>query len=197
MLHSCLFYRDCEERDTAAAAFLKAGLERGERCVMAAAPLDEAARGLRAHGLDVGRLERRGDLILLDAETVYLQSGRFSVEAPLQLWADHLEEALAEGRAGLCAVGDATCIAVRGEIGARVLGYEIGVNRLGDIPVAALCCYDRLRFGDAALRRILCAHPAAHIRRAARENPFFANADDLRGKDTPPRLSDMLSFLSR
>ena len=197
MLHSCLFFGGPEEYDRAVAAFLKAGLERGERCVLAAASPADTARGLREQGLDIELLEQRRDLLLLDSPGVFLSNGGFTAEAPLAFLADHLEEALADGRSGLCIAGDLTCVALSGEIGNRVVNYEMEINRFGDVPLAALCCYDRWRFGEGALRRVLCAHPTALVRGEARKNPFFVSPDDLRRAYTPPSFGIMLSRLDQ
>lgn len=173
MLHSCIVYDRRDEYYLCAAAFLKAGVERGDRCIFATDSPADAALRLAEFGLGVRALTQSGSLLIVDARDVYLPNRRFSVEAALGWWCDHLEEAMDEGRPGLCGVGDLSCIIAAGEIADRVVPYELEIDRLGDLPISALCCYPRSRFRDATLRRALSAHPTVHVDGSFRKNGSY------------------------
>src|SRR3954447_6275223 len=71
--HICLPFVSAEDRESAVAAFVRAGLRRGERCLYigSAAARDGIARRLNDEGLPVSRALEDRALVLLDLADVY------------------------------------------------------------------------------------------------------------------------------
>jgi signal transduction histidine kinase/ActR/RegA family two-component response regulator len=176
-------------RLTAVAAFVAAGLARGELCVVldrdAAGPAGEAA--LSAAGVDVSGERGRGAL--------HLAAERATPGATLAF----LEEIAGAVEAGpftglrLVAAPGATAAG----LGPESLGqYEARLGALvASVDAVVLCPYDPAGVTPAALHAVLRAHPLALVGSRIRANPFHEPAD-LGAGDPAARIAWMLDQLA-
>jgi hypothetical protein len=120
--HVCLLYEDRAGQRSAVAAFLAAGLARGQRCVFVAdeSTLEEVGQALEAAGIAVAREQERGALRLLTKRDCYLADGEFRPAAMVDLLRREEAQAIADGFAGAWLTGDMTW----------ALGREPGCDRL-------------------------------------------------------------------
>ncbi len=177
--HACLVLDPQDQRLEIASAFLRIGLERGERCVYVA---DENTAGrvlplLREAGSDPGRaLASRALVITTDGGTC-LRSGAFD---PGELFASlesQIEAALADGFRALRLVCEATWALGRSTTLERLAAYEERLKRtFRDRPIVALWLYDPWRCSSALVGSFLRMHPLVVARGEVHRNCLFVPA---------------------
>jgi two-component system, chemotaxis family, sensor kinase Cph1 len=130
--HLCLIYDTQEEQFAAALPYLRAGLERGEKCLYivdettASAVLD----ALRKGGTDIDHYLRRGALTIVDKNEAYLKTGRFDPDLMIRFWTEAVSEAGAAKFSGLrTLVAEMTWALGSGEGADRLIEYESKLNR--------------------------------------------------------------------
>lgn len=154
--HLCALSSTPSEQFDLAAAFLREGLARGERCVFLAHETDRrsVARALTARGVPL-RPERRIGVELEDCEAAGFAKLPFSSSALIGRWAKAADAAVAEGHAGLRAVMEMTW-ALYGGL-ERLADYEAKSAALFfEKPLAALCHFNRVQFTEALRRDAAC-----------------------------------------
>jgi hypothetical protein len=105
---------------------------------------------------------RTGQLVAQAPEDSYLAGGVFDPEATIELFREAAVQARGEGYPGMRVIGDMGWALRRGSGSELLPGYEAAINNLfTDGFLTGVCAYDRRRFGQAELRRLICAHPGA------------------------------------
>ena len=146
--HLCHIYCTQEEQFAGFLPYLRASLERRERCLYiadentAATDLD----ALRSGGIDVDRHLQSGALIMADKDETYLANGRFDPDR----WIRFLSQAaVGKGKfAGIRTLLGEMTWTIEAEITPEsLIEYEARLNRfVGDHDVRVFCQYDRSRF---------------------------------------------------
>jgi hypothetical protein len=157
--HVCAFVDDVHDGLDLMAQTVVAGLDAGEKVmVFTAALLPVAVRaGLHARGVTVPQ-DRQ--VQVLPAREAYLPSGRFEPPRMLDSLAGRIDQATADGFAGLRLVGDMTWALDRPAGVEQLAGYEAHVNQLYlDGRALGICLYDRRAFRADLLRQVAEAHP--------------------------------------
>ena len=175
--HAALVFDSDDEAAGAVAAFLRIGLERGERCVHLA-EADTATRilaHLRAAGVDAGEALASGRLALVSDRDDYLRPGALRPAEAEPLLAQKAERAVREGGRALRVSASARWLLDAGPTVEQLLEYEQMLQRLSrDHPFVALWRYDRRDFTPAVLRALLRAHPVIVYRGEVHRNHLFA-----------------------
>jgi hypothetical protein len=173
--HLCILYETEEQHQQVFRAYLRRGLENGEKVLYIADERSPEAieRSLRATGLDTGPYTSSGQLAIVDS-SVYTPSGAFDPDATLAMLGEALDDALAQGYAGLRATGEMTwsCRSMPGA--ERLMEYEAKLNHL--IPrakFAGVCQYDMRRFPPGKLRDALTTHPYAILGTEVMDNFYY------------------------
>ncbi len=177
--HACPVYQSDKEQLDVAVAFIQLGLQRGEQCVFAGPrPLLSRLRAaLRAAGVDVEHQIERGAMQLLADDEAYLRNGKFAPREMLDLVADIEKRALAEGFAGLRAIGEMSW-ALSGCSEQDLLAYEVGLNTfVKSHRMVALCQYDRREFHPAFIHDIIRMHRLVVVGREVFANPYHEPAE--------------------
>lgn len=158
--HLCWSFASDDELAAVATDFLADGLEAGLR-VGIIVPGDPAAARARLHGLgDVEALVADGRLIVDPVAERYADGRPFVPAEQLARCEEALDEALADGFAGLRIVADVSPLVVDPECRATFARYEQLVGRLiAERPFSALCAYDRRLVAPETLRELACVHP--------------------------------------
>jgi PAS domain S-box-containing protein len=200
--HLCLIYDDPAEQLAAIVAFVKAGLEHGERCVYIAddRTTREVLDALAAGGVDVSGETTRGAFALLTEQDTYLRSGTFEPQAMIAFLRDATDQAIAAGFRGLRATGEMTW----------TLGVEPGCERLVEYEALlndffpgsralGLCQYNRKRFPATTIRGALRTHPMVVVRDwVCCDNIYYEPPDlMLGGSPEAPSVESMLARLER
>ncbi|HYR27338.1 MAG TPA: MEDS domain-containing protein [Thermoanaerobaculia bacterium] len=179
--HVCTLYSNRDEQLTAAIDYLRAGLDRGERCLYVCCEHspDEFRAGLRQAGIDVDAEEARGALLLLTKHDGHLKGGCFDPDAMINMLHVAVKDALDAGFAGLCAAGDMSWLLDEAQGSERIAEYEARLNAFYPSSRAlGLCLYNRNRLPAATLDHGLATHP--HVRLEGNillENPFYEAPD--------------------
>ncbi|MFK0168698.1 MEDS domain-containing protein [Streptomyces sp. NPDC090306] len=161
--HLCLAFADDLEQRRVMTAYLRAGLERGERVIYYAdrnTP-ETVLSWLRAAGVDPTPALRSGQLGVTTADDSYLAAGPFDPDAMVAALHKEVADALAAGYRGYRVSGEMGW-ATRGVPGAERLGeYETKVDEVfAGRPASAICQYDARRFAPAELDAFERRHPA-------------------------------------
>jgi ABC-type transporter Mla MlaB component len=159
--HACCRLAHTPDRERLARAFVRAGLERGDKVLYSSdrEDLDELRARLTgddetlAAALDTGRLSVRR------AADVYTPDGRFDARRMLDSVRDEHAEALAAGYRGLSMTGEMGWAAGDGPGCDQLTAYEQALA--GDDcqgTLVFLCQYDHGRFGAGVLSEIAASH---------------------------------------
>ena len=194
--HICLLYDTKEEQFAAALPFLRAGLERRERCLYiadesrAAAVLD----ALRKSGTDVDRSLRSGALIIADKLETYLSHGRFDPD----LWIRFLSQATNEEGAGKffgvrTLLGEMTWALGEDTAPDSLVEYEAKLNNyVRNHDVRVLCQYDHNRFSPQLILDMIRTHPVVVYGGIICQNPYYVPPDELLKPNQASREVDRL-----
>lgn len=194
--HLCLLYDTKEEQFAAALPFLRAGLERGERCLYiadenrAAAVLD----ALRKGGTDVERSLRSGALIIADKRETYLKHGRFDPDS----WLRFLSQAARKEGAGKFSgmrtlLGEMTWALGENTSPDSLVEYEAKLTYyVRDHDVRVLCQYHRDRFSAEVILDIIRTHPVVVYGGIVCQNPYYVPPDELLKPNQASREVDRL-----
>ncbi len=173
--HLCVCYSTERQHRALVTQFLLDGIARHEKvCYF----LHEHTLALGIdylhNDLNVGALLRSGQLVLLEAERVYLPNGTFSPELMIDQFWKYTQQALAEGYAALRGTGEMTW-ALKGHPGSeRLMEYE---SKLADFfahnPCVGLCQYRRTEFPSDLLCDVLLAHPTVAIGTTCYDHPYY------------------------
>lgn len=179
--HAALVYESAVQHRAAVAAYVKAGLEAGERCVyiLSDSALIEIVDALHEGGVDVPGEAARGSFRVLRAQQIYLRSGSFDASTTIDLIRASLQEALADGYVGLRAAGEMGWALDGGVSFAALADYEDRLNStvFPSGRLTGLCLYDAQRFPSESLRALEPAHPLVLDGRGASQSQVA---------DTPP-----------
>ena len=175
--HFCALYRTPEEQLTIAADYIRAGLERGERCfyICGEHSVGEFREGLQRSGIAVEFEEARGALLLSSKDETYLEAGKFDPERMLLLLTRAVQDALDAGFTGLCSGGDMTWILDDVPGSYRLPEYEARLNEFSRSQKAIiLCLYNRISLPIDVVDHSIATHCRIHLEGPILlENPFL------------------------
>lgn len=180
--HICLFYDGADEWRAVVIPYLRAGLERGHKCVLIHDRISPEEIRLRLD-LDKSRLkahEDSGRLVFCPSAETYLAGGTFEPRAMVRFLERLSDEAITQGYPFVRLVGEVNWA---GGEGVRyiwqLLEYEAMLNEVffPQRPFSAICLYDRGFFGVDVLRGVMMTHPRVIWRRKLYSNPFFLPAE--------------------
>ncbi|HEY5835689.1 MEDS domain-containing protein [Streptomyces sp.] len=161
--HTCFGFESDEERWAVRAAFVAAGLARGERVVLLTEPgvAGGTALGrLAAHGLSAEAAVREGRLAVVTEPPGVDPARGFDAAARTGYWVAVAGEALARGFTGLRVAGDMSWAARPGVDRRALAAYETGLTPVFPrIGCTGMCEYDRRLFPAPLLEQVLAAHP--------------------------------------
>lgn len=158
--HICLFYETPTQQRLVVEAFLRQGLARHEKTMY----LFDAftPKHLAEYLCEPGLLNTwltSGQLVLLEAASVYLEGGRFIPERMIELLRRETARALDEGYTALRATGEASW-ALSGTEPEMLARYEsLLYEFFRQAPCIALCQYDQRQFPLSTLQEICFTHP--------------------------------------
>jgi signal transduction histidine kinase len=194
--HLCLLYDTKEEQFAAALPFLRAGLERSERCLYIADENRSAAvlEALRKGGTDVDHSLRSGALIIADKRETYLKHGRFDPD----LWIDFLSRATEKEGGGKFSgmrtlLGEMTWALGEDTAPDSLIEYEAKLSYyVRDHDVRILCQYNHNRFPPQLILDIIRTHPVVIYGGIICQNPYYVPPDELLKPNQESREVDRL-----
>ena len=180
--HVCAFFNDLDEQHRVLRAFIKEGLERGDKAFHILDPglREDHLKRLAEAGIDVEQAMDTGQLELRRWQDAYLRNDRFDQDAMLALLEEVLQSAEAVGYPLTRFVSRVETALVDKAGVDSWLEYETRVNYLVpkyDDPV--ICTYDLSKFNASVVMDIMRTHPVVIIGEVLQENPFFVPPDQL------------------
>lgn len=198
--HLCLIYSTREEQFAAAVPFMRTGLERGEKCVYIADDntATEVLGAMRAGGIDVDTMLKKGSLSIITKREAYLRNGYFDPDEMIQFLIDSTAQAKNEGYSTLRVTGEMTWM-LGGEPGTdRLIEYETKLNKtFSTEECLALCQYNRNRFSPAILLDVIHTHPLVVAGNTVCKNFYYVPVEEFSraNKDTSEEVDRLLSNL--
>lgn len=188
--HICTIYSSPEEQLSAAIEYVKAGLERGERCLYVCgehAP-DQFRSALQAAGVDVVAEEKRGALILITKHEGHLEGGSFSPDRMIRKLDQAVNDALAAGFKGLAAAGDMNWVLEQAAGTESLAEYESRLNDFYAKSHALGLCQYSAQLPKEFLDHCIATHPLIRMDGpVAFENPFYEPPQLAIGRRAEPR----------
>lgn len=179
--HICAFFHTKEEEYQALLAFIKEGVEQGEKAFhIVDANFRESHRArLSREGIDVPAAERSGQLRVACWEDAYLKDGYFDQQRQINLIESVLKAGKKEGFPLTRLVANMEW-ALENKAGVEdIVEYESRLNYVlpkYDDPV--ICTYDLSRFNAGVAMDILRTHPLVIIGGVLQENPLYVPPDE-------------------
>lgn len=159
--HACLTFTDADERLDIVAAFVRDGLDRGDKVVCLTDTLepDQLCTELSDRGLPVESSSCSGQLEVLPSVSTYVVGGAFDPAEVISGLRARIDGALAEGYPGLRISSDMVW-ALRPVSGLeQLLTFEVQFSELlASRPATAVCQYDRAGFDAVSLAGASAVH---------------------------------------
>jgi DNA-binding CsgD family transcriptional regulator len=175
--HVIALYRAPEEVPNILGPYIAAGLANGERCVVfAAEPFDNIRRNLQVHGVDLGKSERDGQLIIT--------KGARTAQAQSRLLAQLERDTSDQGYDLMRIAGDPCGVfGGQGRPTREAVRFESIVEHffLRAFPMIALCYFDVSCFRGDEMLDLLRVHPLVVVGEDLVRNPFYAARDHQHG----------------
>ncbi len=161
--HYCLIYDDMIHYRNVVFRFIRQGLEKGEKCVMAteAYDHDSIVADFEEKGLAAQENIDRGRLTLLDVTSSYSANGGFDPDRTMGIWQEETRKAVSSGFKGLRAAGEASFAMENDVSGDNMIYYENIINQdlFPHYPFTSLCIYDKNRYPSHIIKAAIQAHP--------------------------------------
>ena len=172
--HVCAFVNERGEDDAAIDAFIRQGIDGGDRLLYIVDPAESAAPVIRIRqlGYDAGDLLEHHRCEVRTWTDTYLRGGGFDLAAMLDL----LDQALLEQQSSprirmLCDMGWA---ADAKGVAEHLIEFEARANFIhARHEHVVICSYDTAKFDGAFIVDILRTHPMVLLGGMLQENPFF------------------------
>ena len=159
--HACLTFSDADERLDIVAAFVRDGLDRGDKvvCLTDTLPPDDLSAELSERGLPVASTMCSGQLELVPSVSAYIAGGTFDPEQVISGLRSRIDGALAAGYPGLRISADMVW-ALRPVSGLeQLLTFEVQFSELlATRRALAVCQYDREGFDAVSLAGAASVH---------------------------------------
>lgn len=198
--HVCGLYATPEEQLVAAIEYIRAGLDRGERCLYVCCEhgLQEFRAALKHSGIDVAAEERRGALVLVTKHEGHLKGGTFDPDKMISMLRAAVEDALKAGFTGLAAAGDMSWLLDEAPGSEKLAEYEARLNHFyKNHRALGLCLYNRTKLPEATLDHGIATH--SHIRIEGPillRNPFYENpAKAARRRARPHEVAEKIRYI--
>ena len=162
--HACLTFSDADERLDIVAAFVRDGLDRGDKVVCLTDTLDpgELSGELSDRGLPVEATTCSGQLELAPSVSAFVAGGTFDPAEVINGMRSRIDGALAEGYPGLRISADMVW-ALRPVSGLeQLLTFEVQFSELlASRPATVVCQYDRAGFDAVSMAGASAVHGRA------------------------------------
>ena len=182
--HTVLLYEQRNEDIYAAAAYVSASLNKGEKSLY--------IRGDEDKELLIKELKRvvdnfeeridRGDLEILATEDTYAAGRKFDSEEMINLIKEKSIIAVEKGYSGLSITGELSDILNCEGSKKEIIKYEWKLNDevFNEYPVSALCRYNINKFEDEVIKAVIEIHHYILWKGQLNENPYFIEPEGYR-----------------
>jgi len=179
--HLCSIYETKEEHFSVAIPFIRAGLDRGEKCVYVAddGTEDNVREAMHAEGIDVERAVASRALVLTTKEQTYLKRGSFDPDWMFTFWKAATVSAMREGFSVLRATGETEWLLTGSPGIEHWMEYESRVTHtLSENHCFALCQYNRHMLPPEIILDVIRTHPIVIYRGKVCKNFYYVPPDE-------------------
>jgi len=183
--HLCSIYESSEEHLAVAIAFIRTGLDRGERCVYIAddGTLPILRDAMEGAGIDVERVIASGRLALEPNPRAYLDDGNVVPETMLRFLKDATADAASHGFPALRLATDSRWTTGRTPGLERWTDYESRLTRgVAQQSCSMLCQFDRRVCPPELIVDVIRTHPMVVYRGTVSRNVHHVPPDSLLGE---------------
>jgi hypothetical protein len=178
--HLCAIYLHHRERDDVLLPYLRDGLARGDKCLVAISEADSANLLASITGdIDVPGCVASGQLEIRTSTDPVLRSGRVAIQQAIAFWDTKVRAALAEGYTLVRLGAEATWWMPQMSGIDELIRYESELNRfLGRYPQSILCMYELSQLDGSVVVELLKVHPRLLLYGMILENPYYLTPDE-------------------
>jgi len=194
--HLVLLYKD-ENIENMVASFIKASLDRNERCMYVKGDTDtEAMLERLSNYMVVEQAIEKDSLFIMDRSEAYSKDGLFIPDKMVALLQSEAKNALKDGYSGLSVTGELSWVLDYEDGRERIIEYEWKLNdRVFDnYPVTAMCRYNMNKFNPSMIKSIIELHPFIIYDGIINENPFYVDPEGYR--DNKIEEYEVISWLN-
>jgi signal transduction histidine kinase len=188
--HICVIYKTQDEQLAAALPYLKAGLERSERCLYVtgehgSAPVLDA---LRQERIDVDHYLGTRALIVTEKHQTRPGNHRFEPDWWIDFLTQRKHEAVSDKFSGLRILGEMTWALGEHTPTERFIEFEAKFNFLAhEHDVRGLCLYNGNRFSPELTLSVLRTHPVVAYGGHVCKNPYYVPPEEFLKPNQPAR----------
>jgi PAS domain S-box-containing protein len=194
--HLCFVYETQKQQFSAALPFMRAGLERGEKCLYIAKETKDSkafVAAMRAQGLNADESIKKGSLTFVHSATDPQLKRIVNPRGMIRFLFRAVSEARAGGFPALRIIGEMNWAVEVPNTAKFLIEYEAEVNNLfRENDCLAICQYNLKFFPPEVILGVLRAHPTAIYGDVVSKNPYFVPPEELRqqrqGKQEVQRL---------
>jgi PAS domain S-box-containing protein len=186
--HVCSLCETEDEHRALFRAFLRQGIERGEKVMYIAQHHSRAdiLGYLRADFPDVEQLVASGQLSIVTPAETYLRGGPFDPDKMIALLRAETEKALAESYAALRMTGEMAWLLDSSADADLLIQYEAKLNAFfPGSKCLGICQYDQRRFDAPLLLNVLATHPTVAIGTGVFDNFYYMSPEEFLGAGRP------------
>jgi len=178
--HICAFFNGPEEAHKVLGAFVREGIDAGEKAFHLVDPEkeDRHLQWLRDEGIDVDAAMASGQLEVHPWRDAYLRGDRFEQDEMLGLVEDALKSNAAAGYPLTRIIAHMEWALLDKPGVDDLVEYESRVNHvLPKYYAPVICMYDLTKFSASVVLDVLRTHPMVIIGGVLQENPFYVPPD--------------------
>lgn len=194
--HICLIYETKEQQMPAVVSFMRAGLERHEKCLYVADEnsVSDILHALHKGGIDVDSAMKESALAVTTKTKTYLKNKSFSPERMIEFLKKTTEDAGAEGFSALRATAEMSWALEEKISMNKLMEYEAKTgNVFSGIDALAMCQYNKSRFPSESIVQALHTHPHVLFGGLMCKNFYYMPPDEfLNTRNAVPELKRML-----
>lgn len=179
--HLCGLFFGRQQRDAVLLPFLRAGLQRGEKCICVVDGT-EPAEIVSALGSDLGgppSLTPK-QLEVMRSTDIYLRSGKFTASEIISSWKAAISEVMYEARFPVVRAIETWSLRDVLPDTQELLTLESQMNHFLPLyPQVIVCLYDLERFGGGIVVDLLKTHSLMLVGGMVVENPYSLSPEEL------------------
>src|ERR1700681_1119754 len=194
--HLCFVYETQKQQFSAALPFMRAGLERGEKCLYIAKERKDSkafVAAMRAQGLNADECIKKGSLTFVHSATDPQLKRIVNPSGMIRFLFRAVSEARASGFPALRIIGEMNWAMEVPNTAQFLIEFEAEVNNLfRENNCLAICQYNLKFFPPEVILGVLRTHPTAIYGDVVSKNPYFVPPEELlqqrQGKQEVQRL---------
>ena len=175
--HTVLLYNEISEILPASISFIKASLQRNEKCLYIKGDLniEVLLTELRKEISDLDLYIQKGQLQFLSKEETYALSKQFKAEKMIETLKKESTKAIEEGYQGLSITGELSWVLNFEDGKKEIINYEWMLNEFifDYYPVVAMCRYSLNKFDKNIIKAIIELHHFIIWQNKVHENPYY------------------------